>query len=42
VELADAGNLRILDHWDGHTPVVALVAAYSGQVRLIDNDIIFS
>lgn len=41
VALADARNLEILDHWDGQTPVVALVAAFIGAVRLIDNDSIF-
>ncbi|MFZ1527270.1 MAG: pantoate--beta-alanine ligase [Ferruginibacter sp.] len=37
VEIADAGNLELLDHWNGHTKTVALVAAFLNEVRLIDN-----
>lgn len=37
VEIADAGNLHPYDEWNGHTPLVALVAAFLGEVRLIDN-----
>ncbi len=37
VEFADARNLQIIDHWDGNTPLVVLIAAYLGDVRLIDN-----
>ncbi len=37
VEIADAGNLEILDQWDGSQRTVALAAAFLGQVRLIDN-----
>ena len=37
VEIADAGDLRIADHWNGKQKLVALAAAYLGQVRLIDN-----
>lgn len=37
VELADAQNLSAIEHWDGRQKMVALVAAYLGEVRLIDN-----
>lgn len=37
VEIADAGNLHPYDEWNGTTPLVALVAAFLGDVRLIDN-----
>lgn len=37
VEIANAKTLEIIDNWDGHTTVVALIAAFIGEVRLIDN-----
>ena len=37
VEIADAGNLDIIDYWDGHRKLVAVAAAFLGEVRLIDN-----
>jgi len=37
VEIADATDLRLIDQWDGHTKLVALIAATLDQVRLIDN-----
>lgn len=37
VEIADAGNLHLLNNWDGNTKTVALIAAFLGDVRLIDN-----
>jgi len=37
VETADAATLQLTDHWDGSTPLVALAAAFVGDVRLIDN-----
>ncbi len=37
VELADARTLEPVQVWDGITPLVLLVAAYLGDVRLIDN-----
>lgn len=37
VEIADASTLQLLNEWDGTTPTVALVAAFLGEVRLIDN-----
>jgi len=37
VEIAAQGDLRLLDAWDGKQPAIALVAAYLGEVRLIDN-----
>lgn len=36
-ELAHAETLALLDHWNGIDPVVAVIAAYLGEVRLIDN-----
>ncbi len=36
-ELAQAGTLTLLNEWNGSDPVVALIAAYNGDVRLIDN-----
>lgn len=40
VAVADAGNLSPVTDWDGKQPVVALVAAFLGDVRLIDNMIL--
>ncbi len=40
VEIADAGNLSILNDWDGNTQSVVLVAAFLNKVRLIDNMIL--
>jgi pantoate--beta-alanine ligase len=37
VEIADAQNLQLVQNWDGQTPLVALVAAFLGDIRLIDN-----
>jgi pantoate--beta-alanine ligase len=37
IEIADAENLFIVDKWDGKQKLVALAAAYLGNVRLIDN-----
>jgi len=37
VEIATADNLGLVHNWDGKTPLVALVAAYLNEVRLIDN-----
>lgn len=37
IELANADDLSLLDAWDGHSPVVAVVAAFMGEIRLIDN-----
>ena len=37
VEIADAGTLKIKDHWDGKEKLVTLAAAFINQVRLIDN-----
>lgn len=36
-EIAHAHTLEIVDDWDGHTPLVALIAAFLNEVRLIDN-----
>src|SRR4029079_15450921 len=36
-EIANADNLSILNEWDGKTNGVALIAAFLGDVRLIDN-----
>jgi pantoate--beta-alanine ligase len=37
VEIADADTLAIRENWDGKTKLVALVAAFLNEVRLIDN-----
>lgn len=37
VEIASADNLSIIDEWDGKIKLVALIAAFNGKVRLIDN-----
>jgi len=37
VEIADANNLNLLNNWDGKQKIVALVAAFINEVRLIDN-----
>lgn len=37
VEIASAENLSIIDEWDGKIKLVALIAAFNGKVRLIDN-----
>lgn len=36
-EIADADTLEIQTTWDGKRKLVALVAAYLNEVRLIDN-----
>ena len=40
VEIADAANLSTPEFWDGNTKLVALVAAFLNDVRLIDNMLI--
>jgi len=37
VEISDARTLEPVSDWDGRRPLVALVAAFLGEVRLIDN-----
>jgi pantoate--beta-alanine ligase len=37
VEISDAGNLSTVNDWDGKQKIVALVAAFINEVRLIDN-----
>lgn len=37
LEIADAGNLQIVDHWNSELKLVAVAAAFIGEVRLIDN-----
>ena len=37
VEIADADTLEPQETWDGKVPLVALVAAFLNEVRLIDN-----
>lgn len=37
VEIADAGTLELLQEWDGKRKLVALIAAFIDEVRLIDN-----
>ncbi len=40
VSIADAGDLSLQDVWDGEKKVIALIAAYLNEVRLIDNMLI--
>ncbi len=40
VEIANAETLEAVDTWDGATKLVALIAAFQHEVRLIDNTII--
>jgi pantoate--beta-alanine ligase len=42
VEIADADNLNIISTWDGNKKLVAVAAAFLGEVRLIDNLLLFS
>lgn len=37
IEIANAGNLQVIDYWDGNEPLVILGAAYLNGIRLIDN-----
>lgn len=37
LEIADADSLQLVSGWDGSRKLVALVAAFTGEVRLIDN-----
>lgn len=37
IEIADVENLAIQEYWDGKTKIVALIAAFLNDVRLIDN-----
>jgi pantoate--beta-alanine ligase len=39
-EIAHAETLQIMDSWNGRDPLVALVAAFLNEVRLIDNMVI--
>ncbi|TDX02210.1 pantoate--beta-alanine ligase [Dinghuibacter silviterrae] len=40
VEIADGTTLQLLESWDGRAPAVALIAAFWGEVRLIDNEVL--
>jgi pantoate--beta-alanine ligase len=40
LEIADAGTLEPTDSWNGEQKLVALAAAFLGEVRLIDNMVI--
>lgn len=37
IEIADAENLSAINEWNGKTKIVALIAAFLNEVRLIDN-----
>ena len=37
IEIVDATKLDILNNWNGDTKIVAVAAAFLGEVRLIDN-----
>lgn len=36
-DIADAETLELVDHWDGKRKLVALIAAFIDDIRLIDN-----
>lgn len=40
VEAADASSLQLTRHYDGRQQLVALIAAYQNEIRLIDNMIL--
>ena len=40
VEIADAGTLRLTHEYNGLQPLIALIAAFQNEIRLIDNMII--
>ena len=40
IEFADAGTLELRENWDGQQSLVLLIAAFHGEVRLIDNMIL--
>ncbi|HUM66848.1 MAG TPA: pantoate--beta-alanine ligase, partial [Chitinophagaceae bacterium] len=37
IEVANADDLHLVQEWDGRQKLVALAAAFLGEVRLIDN-----
>ena len=37
IEIADAADLQLIESWDGKKKIVALIAAFLNEVRLIDN-----
>ena len=39
--IADSRSLETVDIWDGKQPIVALIAAFQHEVRLIDNMLLF-
>jgi len=42
IEFANADNLALTTWWDGREPLVALIAAFIDDIRLIDNKIMGS
>jgi len=40
VVIAAAGTLQLVTNWDGREPLIALIAAFQNDVRLIDNMIL--
>ncbi len=37
IEIAEADTLKLVEYKEGETPLVALAAVFSGEIRLIDN-----
>jgi pantoate--beta-alanine ligase len=42
VEIADTDSLELIHEWNGKQKLVALIAAFQHEVRLIDNEILTS
>lgn len=40
IKIATLADLHLVEDWDGSTEVIALIAAYMGDIRLIDNMIL--
>jgi pantoate--beta-alanine ligase len=40
VEIADANTLQLVDNWNGTQKLVALIAVFMRDVRLIDNMVV--
>jgi pantoate--beta-alanine ligase len=41
IEFADSKNLELVKEWDNQQSIVMLIAAFQGEVRLIDNRVLY-